>query len=307
MNEQNATANADDAATRDEAKRKIEEQAWADYTAAQGKIVLVRAVNGYVGMNSAEFFLDPPARVRVGTTRESDVKRWNRCGEMWCDPYWEVTLAEPHPQLAGVSSMWIHATSYLLGSDRTEASDVVEILGDAPVSAYEVLESLWERYDFGNEAAIEDSSGWTNCGFDEWTRPVYLKPVDLGQVDFDPSTSEKVTFTVRLNPDLSVADVYVITKSGNKLGFLPADESVSGRVIAAGAAAIKAHKEALLIEGDEEIQVFQLLATLHERCASSGIDLDAVYKQVRDDIVAGEVASPLWKAQQAARRRAARS
>ena len=291
-------------ADRDEAMKKIEERVWTEYTAALNKIVLVRALNGFKGNDSGDYVLEPPARVRVGKTAESAVKRWDLGGENWCDPYWEVTLVEPHPQLVGVRSMWIHATSYLLGSDRTEQSDVVEILGDAPVSPYEVLEGIWDRYDFGTDASYEDSGGWSHDGAGEWTRPVYLKPRDVSVENFDIDTSEKVTFTVRLNPDLSVADAYVITKDGNMMGRLTPDETQSGRVVNAAEAAIKAHKEALLIEGNDEIQVYHLLASLREHCARKGLDLDAIHQEVRDAVVSGEIQSPLWKARQLALRRA---
>lgn len=304
MNEKNETTMTQE--QRDEAMKAIEERVWADYTEALGKVVLVRALSGFKGNDSDDYVLEPPARVRVGKTAESAVKRWDLGGENWCDPFWEVTLVEPHPQLAGVRSMWIHATSYLLGSDRSEPSDVVEILGDAPLSPYEVLEDVWQRYNFGTDASYEDSSPWSDDGAGEWTRPVYLKPSDVSVADFDPETSEKVTFTVRLTPDLSVSEVYVITQHGNMLGSLTPDETPSGRVVNAADAAVIAHKEALLIEGDAEIQVYHLLASLRELCARKGLDLDAIHQEVRDAVVSGEIESPLWKARQLALRRASR-
>ncbi|WP_429481897.1 hypothetical protein [Paraburkholderia youngii] len=252
-----------------------------------------------------DFVLEPPARVRVDATPESDIKRWNDCGaEMWCDPVWDVTLAEPHPQLGGVRSLWIHATSYLEGSDRTEASDVVEVVGDAPQCADEILEDLWQRYDFGSDAGYEDRSGWEHTsGTYLWTRPVFLRPADVSVEEFDESTSEQVTFTVRLNPDLTLNEVYVIDRHGNYVGSLPPDATISADVIAAAAKAIDAHHAALLIEGDESIQLYHLLASLHEYCASKRVDLDAVFKQVREDIESGDVQSPLWKSRQLALRR----
>ena len=108
----------------------IEARVMADYRAHVGREVLVRTVSGYVGMDSVEVHLDPPARMRIDSTPETAVKRW--CDD-WCDPYWDVTLVEPHPQLVDVRSMWMHGPSHHLDGIRSEGSDLaVDATPDSP-------------------------------------------------------------------------------------------------------------------------------------------------------------------------------
>lgn len=106
----------------------IEARAMRDYEQVLGKIVLVSAISGYFGNDSVDIPLPVPAKVRIDTTTESTVKRW--CDD-WCDPYWEVSLVEPHPALIDVRSLWISGTCRHLDGKRTERSDVLSIVGDA--------------------------------------------------------------------------------------------------------------------------------------------------------------------------------
>lgn len=62
----------------------------------------------------------------------------------------------------------------------------------------------------------------------------------------------------------------------------------------AAAKAVQTHTDKLGIEGDPETQVWHLLVSLHEYCAVNGIDLDAQFADVRQQIVSGQVQSPKW-------------
>lgn len=95
-----------------------------DYEHFLGKVVSVNAISGYVGNDSADFVLEPPAKVKVLQTSEQCVKRWV---DDWCDPVYEVELTEPHPQLVDVRSMWIHGPSRHLNGKQTESSDIVSV------------------------------------------------------------------------------------------------------------------------------------------------------------------------------------
>jgi hypothetical protein len=119
----------------------IEARAMVDYEDVLGKTVLVSAICGFVGNDSVDINLDPPAKVRVEKTRETSVKRWN---DDWCDPYWEVVLAEPHPQLSGVRSLWISGTCYYLDGQQTEPSDVVSVVEEAPATLSPVATAVGE-------------------------------------------------------------------------------------------------------------------------------------------------------------------
>ncbi|WP_321935354.1 hypothetical protein [Paraburkholderia sp. J8-2] len=105
----------------------IEARVLGDYQQMLGKIVLVRVVSGYRGTDSVDVRLNPPAKVRVARTEEPSLKHWN---DDWCDPYWEVELVEPHPQLEGIRSIWISGNCYHLDGQQTNVSDVISVLAD---------------------------------------------------------------------------------------------------------------------------------------------------------------------------------
>lgn len=106
----------------------IEAVAVQDYEHYLGKVVLVNAVSGYIGNSSTDIPLNPPAKVRVEATSLQVVKRWI---DNWCDPIYEVSLVESHPQLHDVRSLWIYGPSRHLNGKQTEASDIVSVV-DTP-------------------------------------------------------------------------------------------------------------------------------------------------------------------------------
>lgn len=103
---------------------RIESMAFADYKHYLGKAVSVRAVFGFIGDDSVDVDLDPPAIVRVEETPASLITRWS---DGWCDPIYEVVLLEPHPALAGVRSLCVYGPSRHLNGKQTESSDIVSI------------------------------------------------------------------------------------------------------------------------------------------------------------------------------------
>ncbi|PRD96816.1 hypothetical protein C6P88_02590 [Burkholderia contaminans] len=107
----------------------IEARVVADYQHMLGKTVLVRVVSGYRGSDSVDIRLHPPAKVRIATTEEASLKHWN---DDWCDPYWEVEVVEPHPQLVGIRSTWISGSCYHLNGQQTNASDVISVVSNEP-------------------------------------------------------------------------------------------------------------------------------------------------------------------------------
>lgn len=102
----------------------IEAKVMKDYAHYLGKDVLVNRICGYVGDDSTDIELSSPAKVRVETTSEQSLKRWI---DGWCDPLYEVSLVEDHPQLNGVRSLWIHGPSLHLNGKQTQASDIVSM------------------------------------------------------------------------------------------------------------------------------------------------------------------------------------
>lgn len=102
----------------------IEARVMKDYAHYLGKDVLVKGICGFVGDDSTDVELSPPAKVRVEATSEQSLKRWI---DGWCDPLYEVTLVENHPQLNGMRSLWIHGPSLHLNGKQTEASDIVSM------------------------------------------------------------------------------------------------------------------------------------------------------------------------------------
>ena len=90
--------------------QKYYEKAEQDHREHVGKILEVKHVQGYVNDDSVEANCNPPAKVRVlPCTHPEDLKHQV---DEWLDPYWDVELVEPHPELEGVRSLWIYGISY---------------------------------------------------------------------------------------------------------------------------------------------------------------------------------------------------
>ena len=71
--------------------------------------------------------------------------------------------------------------------------------------------------------------------------------------------------------------------------------------VEAACAAIGAHQQSLLIDGDPSVQLWHLFASLHEWCAVCGVDFDEELKEFKETFHAGELSLPLafshWNAQ----------
>lgn len=80
-----------------------------DFKEIEGREILVSHLTGYKGDDSIDFDLATPARVRVTATPESDL--FHQIDD-WVDPYWNLVLVEPHPELADVRSLWMFGHSY---------------------------------------------------------------------------------------------------------------------------------------------------------------------------------------------------
>ncbi len=68
----------------------------------------------------------------------------------------------------------------------------------------------------------------------------------------------------------------------------------AARALDAVTDAVEAHAQRLGIEGDHEIKVWHLLASLHEYCGIYAVDLPQQFADVRRQIDAGEIPSPEW-------------
>ena len=68
----------------------------------------------------------------------------------------------------------------------------------------------------------------------------------------------------------------------------------AARALDAVTDAVEAHAQRLGIEGDHEIKVWHLLASLHEYCGTYAVDLPQQFADVRRQIDAGEIPSPEW-------------
>lgn len=93
--------------------------------------------------------------------------------------------------------------------------------------------------------------------------------------------------------------VFDVTLQRNVAGPFPTMAEAHGALaVHAASKALEAHQNALGIEGDPSIQVWQLLLSLQEYCAVHGVGLDEQLADVRRQAESGEVASPLWRASQ---------
>jgi len=92
-------------------------QVRSDHQQLQGKFIQLPEVFGYIEEDLRHFHLEPPATFRVLKSDDQALVHWN---DKWCDPYWDLELVSPHPELTGVRSFFCHGHSYQLGSGRAE-------------------------------------------------------------------------------------------------------------------------------------------------------------------------------------------
>jgi hypothetical protein len=91
-----------------------------DFKAIQGRAILVSELTGYIGDDYVDFFLSTPATVRVDATAEDEL--FHQVDRDWIDPYWNLELLEPHPELEGARSLWMFGTSYNLDGVEVQAA-----------------------------------------------------------------------------------------------------------------------------------------------------------------------------------------
>lgn len=107
-----------------EAVHRLDQQlAYEEYLAVLGRILLTHRISGYRDSDSFHWVLKTPAMVRVVDTAKSSVLHTNG---FHVDPYWDVVLLKPHPELVGCTSLWMDGTSYHSGPTELPAYTVVE-------------------------------------------------------------------------------------------------------------------------------------------------------------------------------------
>lgn len=92
-------------------REELEKWAIEDYEKILGATIFVSGVTGYVDDNTVDFDLAKPAKMKVVETSRDSIIHWN---SEWLDPYWELELVEPHPELQGIRSLWMFGDSYSL-------------------------------------------------------------------------------------------------------------------------------------------------------------------------------------------------
>lgn len=92
-------------------REELEKWAIEDYEKILGATIFVSGVTGYVDDNTVDFDLAKPAKMKVVETSRDSILHWN---SEWLDPYWELELVEPHPELQGIRSLWMFGDSYSL-------------------------------------------------------------------------------------------------------------------------------------------------------------------------------------------------
>jgi hypothetical protein len=98
-------------------KDELEKRALKDYRDIRGMPIWVSEIYGFVESNGVGLELDQPALVKVTETDQEGLIHWVYG---WLDPYWNVELLRPHPELEGVRSLWMYGTSYSLEGKKSQ-------------------------------------------------------------------------------------------------------------------------------------------------------------------------------------------
>lgn len=77
---------------------------------------------------------------------------------------------------------------------------------------------------------------------------------------------------------------------------VPLISMACSRSVDAGQAAIDVHQKTLMCDGDASVQLWHLLASLHEWCAVQGVDFDQELKDFKSTFAAGELNLPAAQA-----------
>jgi hypothetical protein len=120
---------------------ELEARAESDFNQVKGKFFAVTAVNFVNGVLD----LDTPAIVRVSHRIDpDDLRHWN---DEWLDPYWELELAQPHPQLSNLvkkHSIWTYGISYNLNGKIDSRTNLQPLPKKQQVIT--AIKNLFRRY-----------------------------------------------------------------------------------------------------------------------------------------------------------------
>jgi len=119
---------------------ELEARAISAFYATKGRVFRADFITGYNDNDdSVDIYPDPPALVRVIETARDSILRWQ---DDWLDPYWDVELVEPHPQLEGIRSLCVDGPSYNVKDGRVTPTRLVEVPGEArPETPQDVVET----------------------------------------------------------------------------------------------------------------------------------------------------------------------
>lgn len=148
-------------------KETIEAKVRELHDAAVGKVFAAKSLRGYLNDDSHELVAPEgrPFKVRVRRTEDSDLIRW--LDDDHCDPYWDVALVEPHPDVPeGMSSLWVDGLS---PTDSEVTLEEIEFAGaaaetetvKAALTAEDIREYVTTAYGhcpFCDDHSIEGSS-----------------------------------------------------------------------------------------------------------------------------------------------------
>lgn len=94
----------------------------ADYDRYLGSELWVTNLEGMLGGEPVELELSSPARVQVVPTPQSTLLN---CTGNWCVPFYQVKLVTEHPQLTGISNLFIKGPGYHLNGEQTVPSKII--------------------------------------------------------------------------------------------------------------------------------------------------------------------------------------